>query len=144
MWLEKEFWPINSQPKPPPFLIIPSLLGIVAATIDEQRKNEMIIITITYTFVVSLFATQLSQIPCLFSHLLIKWNGKGMKKSIPTIGNGKGMKKNHSHTSGTEGNEKNPFLKFGNGKGMKKSISKIREGEGNEKIHSQNSGTGRQ
>ena len=101
MWLEKEFWPINSQPKPPPFLIIPSLLGIVAATIDEQRKNKMILFTITNTFVASLFATELSQIPCLFSHLLIKWNGKGMKKSIPTIGNGKAIKKKHSHNAGT-------------------------------------------
>ena len=39
------------------------------------------------------------------------------------------MKKNHSRNSGGEGNEKNPFPKFGNGKGMKK-------------IHSHNSGMG--
>ena len=53
------------------------------------------------------------------------------------------MKKIHSQNSGTgreckksipmiqerEGNEKNPFPKFGNGKGMKKSIPKVRERE---------------
>merc|ERR1712155_147732 len=60
-------------------------------------------------------------------------------------GDWKGIEKAHSQNSGTgrewkkyipeirerEGNEKNPFPKFGNGKGMKK-------------IHSQNSGTGRE
>ena len=56
MWLEKEFWPINSQPKPPPFLIIPSLLGIVAATIDEQRKNKMILFTITNSLYLYLYS----------------------------------------------------------------------------------------
>ena len=39
-----------------------------------------------------------------------------MKKSIPKIRE-------------REGNEKNPFPKFGNGKGMKKSIPKVRERE---------------
>ena len=37
-------------------------------------------------------------------------------KTIPKIGE-------------QEGNEKNPFPKFGNGKGMKKSIHKVRERE---------------
>ena len=53
------------------------------------------------------------------------------------------MEKIHSRNSGTgrewkksipkirerEGNEKNPFPKFGNGNGMKKSIPKVRERE---------------
>ena len=38
MWLEKEFWPITSQPHPPPFLIIPPLLVIFTATINEQKN----------------------------------------------------------------------------------------------------------
>ena len=42
--------------------------------------------------------------------------GREWKKSIPEIGE-------------REGNEKNPFPKFGNGKGMKKSIPKVRERE---------------
>ena len=65
-----------------------------------------------------------------------------MKKSIPKI-------------LEREGNEKNPFPKFGNRKGMKKSIPTLGEREGNkknileilerewnEKIHSHNLGTG--
>ena len=39
MWLEKKFWPINSQPYPPPFLIIPPLLVIVTAIINEQKND---------------------------------------------------------------------------------------------------------
>ena len=46
--------------------------------------------------------------------------GRELKKSIPTIRE-------------REGNEKNPFPKFGNGKGMKKTIPIIREREGNGK-----------
>ena len=69
MWIEKEFWPINSQPHPPPFLIIPPFLVIVLATINEQKN--MILFTISNTFAASLFATALSKIPCLFNHLLI-------------------------------------------------------------------------
>ena len=66
---EKEFRPTHSQPIPPPFLITPPLLVIVTATINKQKK--MILFTITNTFAASLFATELSKIPCLFSHLLI-------------------------------------------------------------------------
>ena len=42
--------------------------------------------------------------------------GREWKKSIPKVRE-------------REGNEKNPFPKFGNGKGMKKSIPKVRERE---------------
>ena len=40
MWREKEFWPKPSQPHPPPFLIIPPLLVVVTATINEQKFNQ--------------------------------------------------------------------------------------------------------
>ena len=40
MWREKEFWPKHSQPHPPPFLIIPSLLVVVTATINEQKSKQ--------------------------------------------------------------------------------------------------------
>ena len=39
------------------------------------------------------------------------------------------MKKDIPEIREWEGNEKNPFPKFGNGKGMKKSIPKVRERE---------------
>ena len=69
MWLEKEFWPINSQPHPPPFLIIPP--SSCHCHGHYQWTKKMILFTITNTFAASLFATELSKIPCLFSHLLI-------------------------------------------------------------------------
>ena len=40
MWREKEFWPKHSQPHPPPFLIIPRLLVVVTATINEQKSKQ--------------------------------------------------------------------------------------------------------
>ena len=40
MWREKEFWPKNFQPHPPPFLIIPHLLIVVMATIYEQKSEQ--------------------------------------------------------------------------------------------------------
>ena len=40
MWREKEFWPKHSQPHPPLFLIIPRLLGVVTATINEQKSKQ--------------------------------------------------------------------------------------------------------
>ena len=40
MWREKEFWPKHSQPHPPPFLIIPRLLVVVKATVNEQTSKE--------------------------------------------------------------------------------------------------------
>ena len=36
----KEFWPIYSQPHPPPFLIVPPLLVNVKATINEHKKER--------------------------------------------------------------------------------------------------------
>ena len=44
MWREKEFWPKHSQPHPPLFLIIPRLLVVVTATINEQKlkQNDLI------------------------------------------------------------------------------------------------------
>ena len=51
------------------------------------------------------------------------------KNPFPKFGNGKGMKKSIPKIREREGNEKNPFPKFGNGKGMKKSIPKVRERE---------------
>ena len=47
MWREKEFRPKHSQPHPPPFLIIPHLLCVVTATINERKQNKMILFTIT-------------------------------------------------------------------------------------------------
>ena len=40
MWREKEFWTKNSQSNPPPFLIIPSLLVLLTATINEQKSKQ--------------------------------------------------------------------------------------------------------
>ena len=40
MWREKEFWPKHSQPHPPLFLIIPRLLVVVTATINEQKSKQ--------------------------------------------------------------------------------------------------------
>ena len=40
IWREKEFWPKHSQPHPPPFLIIPRLLVVVTATINEQKSKQ--------------------------------------------------------------------------------------------------------
>ena len=38
--IEKEFWPKHSQPHPPPFLIIPRLLVVLTATINEQKSKQ--------------------------------------------------------------------------------------------------------
>ena len=40
MWREKEFSPKHSQPHPPPFLIIPRLLVVLTATINEQKSKQ--------------------------------------------------------------------------------------------------------
>ena len=40
MWREKEFWPKHPQPHLPPFLIIPPLLVVVTATINEQKSKQ--------------------------------------------------------------------------------------------------------
>ena len=40
MLREKEFWPKHSQPHPPPLLIIPCLLVVVTATINEQKSKQ--------------------------------------------------------------------------------------------------------
>ena len=40
MWREKEFWPKHSQPQPLLFLIIPSLLVVLTATINEQKSKQ--------------------------------------------------------------------------------------------------------
>ena len=71
MWREKEFRPKNSQPHPPPFLIIPRLLVVVTATIMNKNQNKMILFTITNTFAAKLFATKLSIMSCIFSHSLL-------------------------------------------------------------------------
>ena len=56
MWREKEFWPKHSQPHPPLFLIIPRLLVVVTATINEKKSKQMILFTIPNTFAAKLFA----------------------------------------------------------------------------------------
>ena len=71
MCREKEFLPKHSQPHPPPFLIIPCLLVVVTATINEENQNRMGLFTITNTFAAKLFATKLSIMSCLFSHSLL-------------------------------------------------------------------------
>ena len=171
MWLEKEFWPINFQPHPPPFLIIPPLFCHCHG--HYQWTKKMILFTITNTFAASLFATELSKIPCLFSHLLINsfylLNINCCKKCR---GSWKYWKSGISHrtpipvlipvcemaNSGMGREWKNPFPQFGNGKGMKKkhshnsgtgrewkkNIPIIWEWERNKKIYSQNSGTERE
>ena len=40
MWREKEFWPKHSQPHPLLFLIIPCLLVVVTATINEEKSKQ--------------------------------------------------------------------------------------------------------
>ena len=40
IWREKEFWSKYSQPHPPLFLIIPCLLVVVMATINEQKSKQ--------------------------------------------------------------------------------------------------------
>ena len=49
MWREKEFWPKHSQPHPPPFLIIPRLLVVVTATINEQKSKQNDLIHYNYS-----------------------------------------------------------------------------------------------
>ena len=68
--------------------------------------------------------------------------GTGIENSIPKVWEREGNEKKHSQNSGTGGEWKKAFPKFGNGKGMKKNIPKIRVREGNEKIHSHISGNG--
>ena len=113
-----------------------------------QWTKKMILFTITNTFAASLFATELSKIPCLFSHLLINsfylLNINCCKKCR---GSWKYWKSGISHrtpipvlipvcemaNSGMGREWKNPFPQFGNGN-QRLSFPRIPgNGNGNEK-----------
>ena len=71
MWREKEFWPKHPQPHLPPFLIIPPLLVVVTATINEQKSKQNDLIHYNKHLCSKTICKKLSKMSCLFSHLIL-------------------------------------------------------------------------